>query len=204
VSSTPFDVYVFDFDGTLVDSAAAKRRAFYEVFPADCAPAVTAVLVRDPDGSRHLVIPAMIAEAGRLGAESSGLDAAALVAAYGRAVERAVAAAPAMPCAEKVLEKASAAAAYVASMTPHDDLQQLLAQRGWLKYLKGAYGYPHAKPQVVARLLRHHQVDAGRLMVVGDGRSDREAAERNGCAFHAITDLRSIMRVPGLEIEDHV
>ncbi len=54
------DLFVFDFDGTLVDSAAAKRQAFYDLFPSDCAAAVTAVLQRDPDGSRHALIPEMI------------------------------------------------------------------------------------------------------------------------------------------------
>ena len=69
MSSTPFEVYVFDFDGTLVQSAAVKRQAFFEVFPVGCATAVAKVLERDPDGSRHEVIPAMIADLDKILAE---------------------------------------------------------------------------------------------------------------------------------------
>ena len=51
---------IFDFDGTLVASAPAKRQAFFDIFPAEAAPIVAAVLADDPDGSRHVVIPRMI------------------------------------------------------------------------------------------------------------------------------------------------
>ena len=63
MTSTRFDAVIFDFDGTLVASAPAKRQAFFDIFPAAAAQAVEAVLVDDPDGSRHVVIPRMIAGA---------------------------------------------------------------------------------------------------------------------------------------------
>ena len=204
MSSTPFEVYVFDFDGTLVQSAAVKRQAFFDVFPVGCATAVAKVLERDPDGSRHEVIPAMIAEARNMGLDAEGLDAPSLVAAYGRAAEAGVMNAAAMPKADAVLQAASAKAAYVASMTPHDDLQALLDQRGWLRLLRGAYGYPHSKDDVVGELLQRHGIAPSQLIVVGDGTSDRAAAERNGCAFHAITGPQSLAAVPGLGVGGHV
>ena len=111
--------------------------------------------------------------------------------------------APAMPGAENVLRAASQASAYVASMTPQEDLEALLAQRGWLPLLKGAFGYPKAKADVVADLLRRHGIAPAQLIVIGDGISDRTAAERNGCAFHAITSPQSLLRIPGLRTEDH-
>ena len=199
MSSTPFDVVVFDFDGTLVQSAAAKRQAFFEVFPSACGEAVAAVLAGDPDGSRHQVIPAMVAEASRRGL-ASGLDAAALIEAYGRAADRALDHAAAMPGAEAVLRRAAAGATvYVASMTPHDDLVRFLARRGWLGLVKECFGYPHRKDSVVAMLLARHGIAPGRLLVVGDGISDREAARGNGCAFHAIAGPASLASIPGLK-----
>jgi phosphoglycolate phosphatase-like HAD superfamily hydrolase len=205
VPSTLFDVIVFDFDGTLVSSAAAKRQAFFEVFPAHCAPAVDAVLARDPDGSRHKVIPEMITEAARRRLEVTGLEARELVAAYTARSASAVAAAQAMPWATAVLERAAAqTATYIASTTPHDELRDLLARRGWHRLVRGAFGFPHRKADVVAMLLARHRIAAPRLLVVGDASGDREAAQLNGCAFHHIEGPHSLLRVPGLGDEAHV
>lgn len=189
MSSTRFDVVVFDFDGTLVQSAAAKRQAFFAIFPPASAPAVEQVLARNPDGSRHDVIPAMIAEAGL-----DAVDAPSLIGDYGRQASGAVGDAPEMPGASELLRRVSKEAAiYVASATPHDELLGQLSKRGWLALLKGAYGFPHRKTDVVAALLKRHAIPASRLLVVGDGISDREAAERNGCPFHEITGPHSLM-----------
>ncbi len=189
MSSTRFDVVVFDFDGTLVQSAAAKRRAFFEIFPPASADAVEAVLNRNPDGSRHDVIPAMIEESGL-----AEFNAPSLIGDYGRHAAAAVEDAPEMPGASELLRRVSAqSAVYVASATPHDELLAQLSRRGWLSLLAGAYGYPHRKDAVVATLLKRHSIDRSRLLVVGDGISDREAAERNGCPFHEITGPQSLM-----------
>ena len=198
MSNTRFEVIVFDFDGTLVQSAAAKRQAFFDAFPPDCAPAVAAVLERDPDGSRHRVIPEMIAEAARRGIGIEGLEAASLIVAYGGLAAAAVERAPEMPGASALLRQASALASlYVASITPHNDIQSLVARRGWLDHLSGVYGHPHQKVEIVAMLLERHGIGASRLLVVGDGASDREAAARNGCPFHEVTGPGSLMEVPG-------
>ena len=57
-----FDAVIFDFDGTLVDSAGVKYDSFFELFPAteQHRAVVKEVLVADPDGSRHVVIPRMV------------------------------------------------------------------------------------------------------------------------------------------------
>ncbi len=203
--ATRFEVFVFDFDGTLVNSAAAKRQAFFDVFPAACAAAVAAVLARDPDGSRHKVIPEMIAEADRMGLETGALDAATLVEAYGEQARERVRNADAVPGARHILASAaSRATVYIASMTPQEELQTQLAARGWTSLVREAFGFPQRKPEVVARLLQRHAIGSSQLLVIGDGISDREAAERNGCAFHAITGPQSLLSVPGLGDWSHV
>lgn len=200
--ATRFDVYVFDFDGTLVDSAAAKRRAFFDVFPADCESAVASVLARDPDGSRHTVIPAMIAEAGNA---ALTLDAPALIEAYGVRARELVRNAEPIPGAQRVLASAaSKASVYIASMTPQEELQDQLAARGWTPFVNEAFGFPQRKPEAVALLLARHAIAPARLLVIGDGISDREAAGQNGCAFHAITGPQSLLCIPGLGEDDHV
>lgn len=197
--STLFDVIVFDFDGTLVRSAEIKRQVFFDVFPECCAAAVQAVLERDPDGSRHRVIPEMIAEAQRLGFDAGGLRAAELIEAYGARASTAVADADEMPGAGVILERAGLfASVYIASVTPHEALQRLLERRGWHRLVKEAFGFPNGKNDVVAMLLARHGIEASRLLVVGNGVSDREAAERNGCAFHPVANEESLKAIPEL------
>ena len=205
MSNTLFDVIVFDFDGTLVQSSAAKRKAFFNVFPAEYAPAVAAVLDRDPDGPRHRVIPEMIAEAARIGLPVQSMVAETLIGAYGEVAAAAADAAPEMPGAGNLLQRlAGAVPLYVMSITPHEQLNVLLMRRGWLNLFNGVYGYPNDKTQTVAALLARHGVQPSRLLVVGDGESDAAAAALNGCQHHRIRKPADILTLPGMEQFQHV
>ncbi|MDP1700138.1 MAG: HAD hydrolase-like protein [Aestuariivirga sp.] len=204
MSNTHFDVIVFDFDGTLVQSAGAKRQAFFDVFPADLAPAVATVLDRDPDGPRQRVIPEMIIEAARIGLPAQTIVADAMIGAYGAAAAAAVDAAPEMPGASNLLKRLSGAVPlYVFSITPHEQLTLLLARRAWLSLFTGIYGYPHNKVQTITNLLTHHGVRPSRLLVVGDGENDAVAAARNGCQFHRISKPEDLLALPGTELHQH-
>jgi Predicted phosphatases len=184
VTRIPFDVVVFDFDGTLVLSADIKRSAFFQIFPESYAPAVAAVLERDPEGSRHRVIPAMVAEAASRGLDISHLRADRLVEAYASRVSEGVGASPPVPGAEAALKTASEqASVYIASTTPHEELLRHLGRRDWTKWVREAYGFPHQKPEVVKQLLIRHGCTPTRLVVVGDGETDEQAARVNGCVF---------------------
>ncbi len=184
MNATPFDLVVFDFDGTLVQSADGKRRAFFEIFPAHCAPAVEAVLARDPDGSRHAVIPAMIAEAQAQGMDVNGLDQYALVEAFASQVANCVASAPEVPHALDALRLAGQnAAVYIFSMTPHDELVSQIERRGWSAMVREAWGFPNRKAEVLSMLMARHECKRERALVVGDGISDEAAARENGCRF---------------------
>lgn len=180
----PFDVVVFDFDGTLVLSAEVKRRAFFEIFPESHAPAVAVVLERDPEGSRQRVIPAMVAEAAAMGLDIVHLRAESLLSAYGDRVSAGVGASPAVPGAAEALKSVSEqASAYIVSTTPQQELQGHIDRRDWTKWVREAYGFPHRKPDVVKQLLNRHGCAPQRLLVVGDGETDEEAARVNGCVF---------------------
>lgn len=184
MTRTRFDVVVFDFDGTLVRSADIKRLAFFEIFPADYAPAVEATLKRDPDGPRTRVIPAMIAEAEKRGLPVASLQPEALVEAYGARVADGVGKAPDIRGAAEALKAASThAQAYIASVTPHEELLRHLDRRDWTKWVREAYGFPAQKPDIVKSLLDRHNCAPPRLLVVGDGESDEAAARSNKCAF---------------------
>jgi phosphoglycolate phosphatase-like HAD superfamily hydrolase len=205
VPATPFSDYVFDFDGTLVQSRAAKRRAFFDIFDPLHAPAIEAVLSADPDGSRHAVIPAMIDEVAKRGLPPMDKDAAALADRYAEVAAARVAAAPEMPGASTLLSALAARSrVYIASTTPHEELLRHVSARGWSQIVTAAFGYPHRKAAVVANCLARDGLAPRALLVVGDGVSDAEAAAQNGCPFHRIATPTDLAAVADLDMNVHV
>ena len=184
-----FDAVVFDFDGTLVDSAPAKYRAFFQVFPGDDAAQriVAEVLRLDPDGSRHKVIPRMATLMREAGIALAGSD-DSRIAAYGEAALAAVAACPALPRAEEALRLARGSGkVHVSSNTPQAPLRDLLDRRGWLALIDGAHGWPSRKSDTLRAIVAQSGGDAARVLAVGDGPSDEQAAREIGCPFVRVT-----------------
>jgi len=199
VTGTRFDLIVFDFDDTLVKSAGVKRRAFFEIFPPSCEATVGAVLARDPDGSRHAVIPAMLAEAAACGVDTYGLSAEPLIHAYGERVAAGVGIAAEIPLAADALRWASEyASAYIFSMTPHEELLGHIVGRGWEKWIAQAYGFPSRKPEVLKMLLERHHCAPERALVIGDGISDAEAARIAECRYLAAEPSWPLKLMQGL------
>jgi phosphoglycolate phosphatase-like HAD superfamily hydrolase len=194
----PFDLFIFDFDGTLVDSAALKQAAFYELFPHDAAATevVAAVLAEDPEGSRQRVIKEMLRRLGRSGDELES-QLRALVIRYTELTDQVVGNAPELPGASEILTALSRAGkrVYVSSNTPEQALEQLLQRRGWLPLLDGIAGYPANKISTARRLLAEQNIDPGRAAVIGDGQSDRASAEAVGARFFPVTVAGDLLRL---------
>lgn len=171
------DLHVFDFDGTLVETAGLKRQAFFDIFPDADREAVAGVLARHPDASRHEVIPKMAAAAG-----DPALEPGDLIAAYGARVTERVRAAPELPGAAAALAWAAGhGTACLFSMTPHDDLEAAVTARGWDRYLSDMRGYPAKKPDSLRDWIA--RFSATRVTVIGDGESDAAAAAAVGARF---------------------
>ncbi|MBL8906622.1 MAG: HAD family hydrolase [Rhizobiales bacterium] len=192
-----FEAIIFDFDGTLVDSANVKYDSFFRLFPATEAyrRIVTDVLTRDPDGSRHAVIPRMV-EAMR----KRGLDVPDdnHVLRYGEIVEAGVSAAAECPGASELLESLRGRVKlYIASNTPKEAVCRQAELRNWTRHFDGIFGYPARKVDVVRDILKGERIRPDRLAVIGDGVSDEEAARANGCVFIRIakpSDLATASR----------
>lgn len=184
-----FDAVVFDFDGTLVDSAPAKYKAFFDIFPGDDAiqRIVAEILRRDPDGSRHAVIPRMIELMREQGIAQVGSE-RDRIAAYGEAVLQAVAACPTLERAEEALLLAhKSGKVHVSSNTPQEPLRDLLDRRGWLPMIDGIHGYPARKTDTLRAVVAQSGGNAKRVLAVGDGPSDEDAARAVGCPFVRVT-----------------
>ncbi len=204
VPSTQFDVIVFDFDDTLVQSSGVKRAAFFEIFPSTCKAIVSDVLTCDPDGSRYQVIPAMLEKARAQGMNTFGLTVDGLVKDYARRVETGVREAEEVPQAVEALQwAAEQASTYIFSMTPHDELMHHIMRRGWQKWVGEAFGFPNRKPAVLKMLLERHDCPPARAIVVGDGVSDAQAARLAGSHYlEAMPNWPTILMQGLVNIDD--
>ena len=62
---------------------------------------------------------------------------------------------------------------YLSSMTPHEELKEIVHFRNWSGYFEDTYGYPHQKAATIAHIMGHEDIGPRQLVVVGDGNSDR-------------------------------
>jgi phosphoglycolate phosphatase-like HAD superfamily hydrolase len=182
-----FEAIVFDFDGTLIQSAEAKHDAFYRLFP-DEAPyreIVAGILKADPDGSRNDVIPRMMEAMIKRGLTlPPGQTAIDRIGAYAQATYAIQANVPECPGASDLLRDLHRRVTlYVSSNTPEVDLTTLLQKRGWADYFAGWFGHPRNKRDTLMAIVARHGGDPRRLAVVGDGESDETAAASVGCHF---------------------
>jgi phosphoglycolate phosphatase-like HAD superfamily hydrolase len=173
----------FDFDGTLVDSNAIKRGAYFEVLSRvpGSREVLERVLREHPGADRFGVL----GTAHRALAQRPGLpDLDRLVAAYSSLCEERVSSCPALPGALAAVEALAARyALYVASATPEDALERIVALRGWRGFFRGVFGGPRSKLENLERLAHREQLLPEQVLYVGDARRDREAAAAFGCLF---------------------
>lgn len=183
-----YDAIVFDFDGTLIDSAHIKTWAFgklFECYGEDIVREVTAWHRRHEGISRfikfrywheHLL--------GKLYTEEIG---ASLSNSFSQLVVDEIVKAPyvagAMPFLEKYYQKLPL---YIASGTPTSELHQILERRHMRHYFKGIYGSPETKENILRKISIDNKWLPKRILMVGDAISDWESAVAVGTDFFGI------------------
>ena len=182
----PFDLVVFDFDGTLVQSNDIKDKGFERLAE------------RYPGGPEAMKIARAKGGLDRYGiatrfATALGFDpalGAKIGAEYGEIVDRAVIDAPECPGAVPLLEALvrSDMEVHLSSATPLENLEKVVRARGWGAYFSGLHGKPATKEETLGKLIAGTGARPDRIAVVGDGADDRKSAETIGAAFFAVGD----------------
>lgn len=178
---------MFDFDGTLVDSNALKREAFFQVLagPIASASQVAAVLADLPTADRLGIITETLRRARGLPPDSA--EVGELSAAYNGICEAGAAECAEMPGASDLLRTLrSAAQLHLNSATPEESLRRIIKRRGWMEFFTSVYGRPGSKLANLRRIAHHSGVAAKQMVLVGDGVEDVEAAREFGCPFVAV------------------
>jgi phosphoglycolate phosphatase-like HAD superfamily hydrolase len=175
---------VFDFDGTLADAEAVKRRAFERCFAGfreqrEAIQAYCAGFPQVPRGEKFRHIYERI-----LKQPYTAEVAADLHAQFEADTTRQIITAPEIPGAEAFL-RAVQGRHYTAllSTTPHETLLEIVVGRGWQGLFRELRGAPVDKAAWLAGFRTSHGFGGGEVAFFGDTAEDRQAAEAAGCVF---------------------
>lgn len=188
-------VLVVDFDGVILESNDVKTEAFRDVFERfpEHREAMMAFHFANLSVSRFAKFDALLE---RLGRRDDAVLRAELAADYSRRVLERMASVPLVAGAEAFLREITPRLpVYLASVTPADNLDAILARRGLRAWFRDVYGCPPwTKPGAVRDVLRREACVAHDALLLGDSAADQRAAAEAGVEF--------IARDSGLPFDD--
>jgi phosphoglycolate phosphatase-like HAD superfamily hydrolase len=184
-----FDLIVFDFDGTLCDSADVKTDAFYLLYlddeGAEFAQRVKEYHLANAGVSRFDKIRHI--ETAMLGRDVDEQRITTVAARFGEIVEAQVIAAPLFDGVLETLEGlAERVTLAVASATPTEELRRIVDAKGLTRFFAVVEGSPRSKGEIVAGFVDAFGVAPQRTLMVGDQPSDLVAAEVAGTRFATV------------------
>lgn len=184
---TEFKFYaiIFDFDGVIVESVDVKTQAFaalYESYGSDVVRDVVAYHLKHGGMSRYDKFRYYHREL--LGMELTKDSELELGAKFSTLVEDAVVQAPFVPGAIEFLQKFhDKLNLFVASGTPDDELNRIASKRAITEYFMSLHGSPATKESTINEIIKIHDFEQSRVLMVGDAITDYDAALRTGVNF---------------------
>lgn len=184
-----FDALVFDFDGVLVESVDVKTRAFAALYSGYGPEVVRKVIAYHLEhGGLSRFEKFRYFHRQLLGLALSAAEEHSLGERFATIVEDAVVAAPWVRGAVEFLEAFHAKLPlFVASGTPDDELQRIVARRGMRHFFAGIRGSPASKAKILADFVAAHVLRPARVLMIGDSSTDWEGAREAGTSFLAVT-----------------
>lgn len=183
----------FDFDGTLVESLDLKVAAFrtlYAPFGREIEDKAVAYYRANTGISRSVRIRRCHRDL--LGEDIAPEELQRLSDRFGALVEDQVVACDMVPGALAFLERhRGVIPLFIASATPQEELERIVQRRNMAAFFTDIFGSPPDKTAILHDIIATHWFDPAAVVMVGDGRSDYEAAAANG--------LRFVGRVPAGE-----
>ncbi len=188
----------FDFDGTLVDSATIKRESYFMV----CEPILGSEMFLEelfaarPSLSRFEVFQEFVKAFFPSSKRTSKYQ--CLIDKYAALTQERVSKAPEIAGASNLLRKLHSAGIrlLVVSLTPEEELKELIRVREWDPMFLDVGGAPQSKERNLRRFGEQYQLDLAASWIVGDGESDKAAALAAGCVYikvdHAVGLTKSL------------
>jgi phosphoglycolate phosphatase-like HAD superfamily hydrolase len=179
-------VLILDFDGVVIESNDVKKEAFQRVFARfpEHAEAMMAFHHAHVSLSRFAKFEHLLALMGRVDDNALMDD---IAADFSRRVLEGMMSVPLVTGAEDFLRKVTPVfPVYLASVTPDEELNLILAQRGLAHWFRDIYGCPPwTKPDAIRDVVVREKVNPGEVLLVGDSAGDQRAAQMTGVRFLA-------------------
>lgn len=173
------DLIVFDFDGTLCDSADVKTDAFYDLYLEEHGPDFAARVkdhhLANVGASRYDKIRYLETEV--LGNRPGDAEVGVIASRYSVLVEQAVVDAPLFDGVAEFLATPHPGVTYtVASATPTDELRRIVDRKGLAERFAAIEGSPRSKAAILGECVERFAAGPHSAVIVGDQPSDAEAA----------------------------
>ncbi|GEO82171.1 hypothetical protein ROR02_23020 [Pararhodospirillum oryzae] len=179
------DAIIFDFDGVLAESVDVKTRAFAALYQ-EAGPDVVGQVIahHEAHGGVSRFDKIRHYHAAFLGTPLTDDEVTRWADRFGGLVEDAVAQAPEVPGAGALLAfLKDRLPLFIVSGTPEIELLRILQRRNMTSFFAEMRGSPAKKAALTADILVRHQLEAGRVLFIGDATTDFEAACQAGCLF---------------------
>ena len=185
-----YKIFIFDFDGVILDSNAIKTRAFHEValpFGEEAASELVRYHTANGGISRFLKFEYLFKVI--LKKDDYFLAAQNAVSAFGAICKRELMACPEAPgISEFMKHLPEGTARIVVSGGAQDELRMVARERGLAGYFHAVFGSPDTKFEIFQR-----ELDAGRIahpfLMFGDSKLDYEVTEAFGGDFVFMSGL---------------
>ena len=175
---------ILDFDGVIVESLGIKTQAFRDLF-SDYPQYIEQIMsyhLAHNSVSRYIKFEHIVKHI--LGETYDEERKRELGARFSQFVRQKVIECPYVAGAEEFLHYFSPRVPlYVASATPHEELEAIIKARGIGRYFKEIYGTPWQKGEVVQKVMLKEKVNADAVAYVGDSQEDYKVARDTGVFF---------------------
>ena len=177
---------IFDLDGVIIESAEIKTRAFELLFAdyPDKLPEMIDYHKRNAGISRYVKFRHFYEKI--LGQELSTQKETELGERFSQIVLEGVLKAPFTPGAMEFLSRNKHHYYFfIASGTPQQELEDIIAQRQLSRFFQEIHGTPRQKDEIIVDILDRYCFSNKEAVYIGDAESDRAAAEKARVPFIA-------------------
>lgn len=186
-------VFVFDLDGTLIDSNQIKTDCFFDLCETEDEKAILSNLLSDPSYTR-LKIFNEIGKKLNLGLNYAGQK----LAEFNLTLRRRIAECNEIEGATELLKVISSEGKKIciSSMTPQTEIGPILKDRNWTDLISTFHGSPQKKTVTIQRIISFYEITHSQIVVIGDGADDYLSALENRVDFIPVGEGRGTHNLP--------